>query len=246
MDDRKLEGGWSETIRTVLYAVVIALFVRTIFFEPFSIPSGSMVPTLLIGDYLFVSKYSYGYSKHSLPLSIPLFRGRVMYEEPKRGDVLVFKLPADNRTDYIKRLIGLPGDRIQMKEGRLYINGEMVTRDRDGEFVQRDVNGNAQRFAKYIETLPGGITHTIIESSDVGVNDNTQEFTVPPENFFMMGDNRDNSTDSRTTHVGFVPKINLVGRAEVIFFSNDGSSRWWEFWMWPMAVRWERLLSGIH
>ena len=144
--EKKNDTGLWETTKTVLYAVLIAVFIRTVFAEPFSIPSGSMIPTLLVGDYLFVSKYTYGYSRHSLPLGMPLIKGRIFYDEPKRGDVIVFKLPSDNRTDYIKRLIGLPGDRIQMKQGRLYINGAMVERESLGEYVMRDGTGNAVRF----------------------------------------------------------------------------------------------------
>ena len=244
--EKKNEPTLWETAKTIIYAVVIALFIRTVFAEPFSIPSGSMIPTLLVGDYLFVSKASYGYSKHSLPLSVPLIKGRIFYTEPKRGDVIVFKLPSDNRTDYIKRLIGLPGDRIQMKAGRLYINGEMVERTFVERFVQRDSTGAAVRYDKYTETLPNGVQHTILEMRDDMPYDNTSEFVVPEDHFFMMGDNRDNSMDSRVLKIGFVPKINLIGKAKFLFYSNDGTARWWEFWKWPMSVRWSRLLNGIH
>lgn len=244
--EKKNEPTLWETAKTIIYAVVIALFIRTVFAEPFSIPSGSMIPTLLVGDYLFVSKASYGYSKHSLPLSVPLIKGRIFYTEPKRGDVIVFKLPSDNRTDYIKRLIGLPGDRIQMKAGRLYINGEMVERTFVERFVQRDSTGAAVRYDKYTETLPNGVQHTILEMRDDMPYDNTSEFFVPEDHFFMMGDNRDNSMDSRVLKIGFVPKVNLIGKAKFLFYSNDGTARWWEFWKWPMSVRWSRLLNGIH
>lgn len=245
MEEKNTQGGFWETTKTVIYAVVIALFVRTFFVEPFSIPSGSMIPTLLVGDYLFVSKMSYGYSRHSLPLSIPLIKNRIFYTEPERGDVIVFKMPSDNKTDYIKRLIGLPGDKIQVREGRLYINGTMIDRQSAGEYVMRDPHGKALRFEKYIETLPEGVKHPILEISDDAPFDNTEEFTVPEDHFFMMGDNRDNSLDSRSVKVGFVPKVNLVGRAKFLFFSNDGSAAWWQIWKWPMAVRWTRLFNGI-
>ena len=245
MKEKNTQGGLWDTTRTVLYAVFIALFVRSVFAEPFSIPSGSMIPTLLVGDYLFVSKMSNGYSRHSLPLSMPLIKGRIFYKEPKRGDVLVFKLPSDNRTDYIKRLIGLPGDHIQVKEGRLYINGNVVERIPEEEYVMRDASGTAHRFQKYTEVLPEGFRHSIIEASDEGSFDNTEEFIVPEDHFFMMGDNRDNSLDSRSIKVGFVPKENLVGKAKFLFFSNDGSAAWWQIWRWPMAVRWSRLFNGI-
>ncbi|CCZ23009.1 signal peptidase I [Acetobacter sp. CAG:977] len=240
------KSGFWDTVKTLFYAALIALFVRTVFVEPFSIPSGSMIPSLLVGDYLFVSKMSYGYSRHSLPLSMPLIKGRIFYEEPKQGDVIVFKLPSDNRTDYIKRLIGMPGDKIQVKQGRLYINGKQIERIADKDFVMRDERGKAMRFDRYIEVLPNGVRHPIIEMSDEGPFDNTEEFTVPEGHFFMMGDNRDNSLDSRSVKVGFVPAVNLVGRAKFLFFSNDGTARWWEIWKWPMAVRWSRLFNGIH
>ncbi len=240
------KSGFWETTKTLFYAVLIALFVRTVFAEPFSIPSGSMIPSLLVGDYLFVSKMSYGYSRHSMPLSMPLVKGRIFYEEPKRGDVIVFKLPSDNSTDYIKRLIGMPGDKIQVKKGRLYINGKMQERIPDGQYVMRDERGKAVRFDRYIEVLPEGFRHPIIEMSDEGPFDDTEEFTVPDGHFFMMGDNRDNSLDSRSVKVGYVPAVNLVGRAKFLFFSNDGTARWWEIWKWPMAVRWSRLFNGIH
>lgn len=245
MEEKNTQGGFWETAKTVIYAVLIALFIRTVFAEPFSIPSGSMVPTLLVGDYLFVSKMSYGYSRHSLPLSMPLIKDRIFYTQPERGDVIVFKMPSDNKTDYIKRLIGLPGDKIQMKDGRLYINGTIVDRKSEGEYVLRDASGKALRFEKYTETLPNGKQHPILEASDEGTYDNTEEFTVPEDHFFMMGDNRDNSLDSRSLKVGFVPKNNLVGRAKFLFFSHDDSAAWWQVWKWPMAVRWSRLFSGI-
>ncbi len=245
MEEKNNQGGFWETTKTVVYAVLIALFIRTVFAEPFRIPSGSMIPTLLVGDYLFVSKMSYGYSKHSLPLSMPLIKGRIFYTQPERGDVIVFKMPSDNKTDYIKRLIGLPGDKIQMKDGRLYINGEMIDRKSEGEYVLRDESGKAMRFEKYTETLPNGMQHPILEATDEGPFDNTEEFTVPEDHFFMMGDNRDNSLDSRSVKVGFVPKNNLVGKAKFLFFSHDDSAAWWQVWKWPMAVRWSRLFNGI-
>ena len=245
MKEKNAQGGFWETTKTVVYAVLIALFIRSVFAEPFSIPSGSMIPTLLVGDYLFVSKMSNGYSRHSLPLSMPLIKGRIFYTEPKRGDVLVFKMPSDNKTDYIKRLIGLPGDRIQVKDGRLHINGNMMERIDEGEYVMRDASGKAMRFTKYTEVLPEGLRHPIIEATDTAPFDNTEEFVVPEDHFFMMGDNRDNSLDSRSIKVGFVPKVNLVGKAKFLFFSNDGSAAWWQIWKWPMAVRWSRLFNGI-
>ena len=245
MQNKKTYGIW-DSAKTFVYAILIALLVRTVAFEPFNIPSGSMIPTLLIGDYLFVSKYSYGYSKHSMPLSLPVFSGRIFFSEPERGDVAVFKLPTDDETDYIKRLIGLPGDRIQMKSGRLYINGKIVKRERIDDFVQTDRNGNIRRQARFLETLPNGLVHPILEKSDHDMLDDTSVYTVPPEHYFAMGDNRDNSQDSRVlSEVGFVPKKNLVGRAEVLFFSTNGAGRFWEVWKWPISIRFKRIFQGI-
>ncbi len=244
------QGGWLESIKTIVYAGLIAIGIRTVAFEPFNIPSGSMIPTLLVGDYLFVSKYSYGYSRHSMPFSPNLFSGRILGRLPERGDVAVFKLPRDNSTDYIKRIIGLPGDRIQLRGGVLHLNGQPVRRELLGNFT---VEGDGPRMVvrQYREILPPqpGIephVHNILEISDDQPFDNTGEFAVPANHVFAMGDNRDNSLDSRAQNaVGFVPVENLVGRAEFIFFSVDGSARWWEVWAWPMAIRWTRLFSGV-
>lgn len=234
-----------DTIKTVGIAVLIAMIVRTFAYEPFSIPSGSMIPTLLVGDYLFVSKASYGYSRHSLPFSLPVMPNRTFEEAPQRGDVAVFKLPTDGRTDYIKRMIGLPGDTIQVKGGTLHINGKAVVRKRLGEFVYKDTHGVYHNSVRYEETLPNGVVHEILEETDTYPADNTQVYTVPEGHYFAMGDNRDNSRDSRWLNdVGFIPKENLVGRAEVIFFSNDGS--FLEFWTWPWSLRFSRFFTGIN
>ena len=242
----KSSGGIRETIKTIGWAIVIAVGVRTIAFEPFNIPSGSMKPTLLVGDYLFVSKYSYGYSRHSLPLSLPLIPGRIFMTEPERGDVAVFKLPKDNSTDYIKRIIGLPGDKIQVRRGRLWINGKEVVRKRVEDFVSSSGYGHITRRAQFIETLPNGRRHRILEESDSAQLDNTQIYTVPKRHFFAMGDNRDNSLDSRVLDgVGFVPAENLVGRAEILFFSHNSRARWWEFWRWPSAIRFSRFFMAL-
>jgi signal peptidase I len=232
-----------ETLRTLFYAILIALVVRTLFFEPFNIPSGSMKPTLLVGDYLFTSKYAYGYSRHSLPFSPPLFGGRVLEDLPERGDVVVFKLPSDGRTDYIKRVIGLPGDTVQMRDGRLILNGEPVPKERVGTFV--DTGEAGRELARYVETLPNGRSYEVLDMTPNGPYDTTRVFEVPEGHLFVMGDNRDNSMDSRTRFVGFVPLENLVGRAEIIFYSTDGTAALWELWRWPFAVRYGRLLDGI-
>ena len=238
----KKPGGYGELIRTVVIACAIALGIRTFFYEPFNIPSGSMIPTLLVGDYLFVSKASYGYSRYSLPLSLPLIPGRILFTPPERGDVVVFKLPSDNSTDYIKRIVGLPGDRIQVKGGILQINGEPVKRRRIEDFQPE--NG-ARPVPQFIETLPNGREHRILELSDSMSADNTPEYHVPAGHYFAMGDNRDNSRDSRFPEVGPIPEQNLVGRADVLFFSHDGSAELWEVWKWPFAIRYGRLLEGI-
>ncbi len=242
----KSSEGWAENIKTLVFAGLIAVGIRTVIVEPFNIPSGSMIPTLLVGDYLFVSKFSYGYSRFSLPFSPPLFSGRIFGRVPDRGDVAVFKLPRDNSTDYIKRIVGLPGDRIQMRGGQLYINGAIVPREPAGTYVA-DGDGTQMMLKRYIETLPNGVKHPILKASDDGPLDNTQEYKVPEGNVFAMGDNRDNSLDSRVLNaVGFVPIENLVGRAEFIFFSADGQYPIWEIWQWPFEIRWSRLFSGVH
>jgi len=244
---KKSSGGVLETVKTVVYAVLIALVVRTVAYEPFNIPSGSMVPTLLVGDYLFVSKFSYGYSRFSLPFGLPLFSGRIFFHSPERGDVVVFKLPTDNSTDYIKRVIGLPGDHVQMKAGNLFINDQLVPRKRVQDYLYQEGSGTVIPLAQYIETLPNGVQHRIIKMGDNGPLDNTQVYTVPPGDYFMMGDNRDNSQDSRVlSAVGYVPMENLIGRAEFIFFSTDGSARLWEIWKWPFAIRYSRLFHGVN
>jgi signal peptidase I len=248
----KSSGGVFETVKTIVYAILIALVVRTVAYEPFNIPSGSMIPTLLVGDYLFVSKFSYGYSRFSLPFGLPLFSGRILdFHGPQRGDVVVFKLPTDTSTDYIKRIVGLPGDKIQMIHGQLYINGQQIPR-RQIEDYQYQEGGTFLLLHEYIESLPRGAgekpyDHPIIKIGDDGPLDNTAVYEVPPGYYFAMGDNRDNSQDSRVmSAVGFVPAENLVGKAQFLFFSTDGSAAWWEVWKWPFAIRYRRLLHGVY
>jgi signal peptidase I len=244
--EKRKEGGFAETVRVVVHALIIAAIIRTFLFQPFNIPSGSMKETLLVGDYLFVSKYTYGYSHYSLPYSPPIFSGRIMGSEPKRGDVVVFRLPKDDSVDYIKRVIGLPGDRVQMIRGVLHINEQPVKRERIDDFVDTDEAGRSARVKRWRETLPNGVSYTTLDLADNGFYDNTEVYTVPAGQFFMMGDNRDNSTDSRVlSQVGYVPFQNIVGRAEIIFFSVNDGERAWAVWRWPWSVRWDRLLSIV-
>ncbi len=245
--EKPAHNEWWETIKTALYAIILALLIRTTVFEPFSIPSTSMLPTLWVGDYIIVTKYSYGYSHHSLPLSPPLFSGRIWESIPKRGDVIVFKLPKDNKTDYIKRLVGLPGDEIQVKKGILYINGKSITRARLSDFIQEDSKIPGQKFIQYRESFPdNAFNHLILEVSDNERLDNTPIYTVPEGHYFFMGDNRDNSMDSRVeSSVGFVSAENLIGKAQYVFFSIKPDAEWWQIWQWPMSIRYDRLLLKI-
>ena len=256
---RQSKGSVLDTIKTVVYAVVIALLVRTFAYEPFNIPSGSMIPTLLVGDYIFVSKFSYGYSRYSLPFGLPLFSGRIFFHPPHRGDVAVFKVPTNNSTDFVKRIIGLPGDNIQVTRGQLYIDGRLVPRKRIGDYMYHEP-GAIVPMRQYTESLPGGAKHRMIKITNKGPLNNTPIYHVPAGEYFMMGDNRDDSEDSRVAFGGnvrpcfadkpgalcYVPAQNLIGRAEFVFFSVNGSARWWQFWEWPFAIRWDRLFTAIH
>ena len=243
MSKRKPEGKF-EFIKTIVIAGALALGFRSLLFEPFNIPSGSMIPTLLVGDYLFVSKYSYGYSRYSFPFGMAPLDGRVFETSPERGDVAVFRQPQNESVAFIKRIVGLPGDRIQVTDGILRINDVAVNRVRKG-FATASDGYNVIRFAVYQETLPNGKSYLIQERSDDDVLDNTNVFLVPEGHYFMMGDNRDNSRDSRTTSVGMVPAENLIGRAERLFFSHNSSAHLWEIWKWPFAIRYGRLGDGI-
>ena len=241
----KKSGGLGETVSVIVQALLLALVIRTFLFQPFSIPSGSMRPTLLEGDYLFVTKWAYGYSRHSLPFSPNLFSGRIWGSPPERGDVVVFKFPPNPSIDYIKRVIGLPGDKVQMKGGQLFINGTAVPREKVGQIDNPDITEVDHPVDVYRETLPNGVSFDTLDLAPNSIGDDTREFTVPEGHYFMMGDNRDNSSDSRFT-VGFVPEENLVGRANIIFFSIAGGASPLEIWKWPTEMRATRLFNFVH
>jgi signal peptidase I len=244
--DSKQQGGVWETVKVIIEALLIALVFRTFLYHPFNIPSGSMEPTLLIGDYLFVSKFSYGYSRYSFPIDLSFIHGRIWEGEgPERGDIAVFRPPREPGTDYIKRVIGLPGDRIQVTDGVLYINDEAVQREPVGDWEGEDRFGRAGVPA-YRETLPNGVSYITLDMTENGPGDDTRVFEVPPDHYFMMGDNRDNSQDSRFLNgpVGYVPAENLIGRAEIIFFSVEDAPAW-AFWEWPWTVRPDRIFDTL-
>ena len=247
-EKKRGEGELAEALRVIVQALIIALLVRTLLFQPFNIPSGSMEGTLLVGDYLFVSTYSYGYTHYALPFSPPLFSGRIFGSEPERGDIVVFRLPSDNSIDYIKRVIGLPGDRIQMIDGLPFINGVAVRREPVEDYID-DEGPDPVHVKRWRETLPNGVSYNTLDRIENSDYDNTQPYLVPSGHFFMMGDNRDNSADSRipprSGGVGYVPFENIVGRAQVIFFSISGGAQAWQVWRWPWSVRWSRLFSIV-
>ena len=237
---------FKENIKTIIYALIIAIFIRSIFFQPFYIPSSSMEPNLLVGDRLFVSKYSYGFSKHSFPFSPNLFKGRILFSEPKRADVVVFKTPADNRTDYIKRLIGLPGASIQFINGDIYLNNNQILKTKSKKYSKINCGKVTLEIDAFEETLPNSKTYiAVYDKKNTYIN--SDKFTVPKDHYFFLGDNRDCSKDSRyLTSVGYVHKDNLVGKARIIFFSSDyriGSI--FKFWKWNKIIRFDRFFKII-
>ena len=250
---KKSDDGFWDTIKVIIQALLIAFAVRMFLYQPFNIPSESMYPTLKVGDYLFVSKLSYGYSKYSFNFGLNLFGnelfkfgpipvdGRfVLPAEPKRGDVAVFKLPLDNETDYIKRVIGLPGDRVQMREGVLYINGQAVPKQRIADFVDEQGPNAGKPVPQYVETLPNGVSYNVLDLTPESGADNTQEYLVPAGNYFMMGDNRDNSLDSR-----YAANSSQRG-VDIIFFSIEPNAAFWQVWKWPTSIRWLRFFNLVN
>eukprot|EP00873_Tetraselmis_striata_P030317 jgi/Tetstr1/450581/TSEL_037617.t1 len=240
------KGELRETIVIIVQALLIALVFRTFAFEPFSIPTASMQSNLMIGDYILASKYSYGYSRYSLPYSEVPWNGRIMGNAPERGDIAVIR-PVPQSENYVKRVIGLPGDQIQMIDGRLTINGETVEREQVGTTVDRDSSGVDIPVIEYRETLPNGVSYVTQEISDNAQFDNTGVYTVPPGHYFMMGDNRDRSLDSRSlSAVGYVPFENFVGKAEWRFFSITDNIPPWQIWRWPGNVRFDRMFTSVY
>ena len=238
---KKLIDEISDSLRAVFWALALAIIFRSFLFEPFNIPSGSMKPTLLVGDYIFVSKYSYGYSNYSFPFAPNFFKGRAWQTKPKRSDVVVFRPTKQDNVDYIKRIVGLPGDKIQMISGVMYVNGAPVKMKRLDDFYDEDINLNV---ARYREKSKSGGSYQVLDLFSNGALDNTKIFEVPKNHYFLMGDNRDNSDDSRD-FVGFVPIENLIGRAEFVFFSIGSGASFWEIWRWPFVIRSDRFFKEI-
>ena len=235
-----------ENLKTLIYALIIAVIIRSLIIQPFYIPSSSMEPNLLVGDRLFVTKYSYGYSKHSLPFSPPIFKNRFFFKEPERGDVIVFKTPADNRTDYIKRLVGLPGDKIQFIDSNLYLNSIEIFKSRLSENDVIYCGDRKIEVFTFDEKLPNGKKYKTVYLKNFSF-ENSDIFTVPDEHYFFLGDNRDCSKDSRfLTSVGYVHRDNLVGKAQFIFFSSDRSiGSIFAFWRWNKSIRFDRFFKNI-
>ncbi len=236
-----------DNIKTLCYALIIAVIIRSLLLQPFYIPSSSMEPTLLVGDRLFVTKYSYGYSKHSFPFSPPILKKRVFFKEPKRGDVVVFKTPADNRTDYIKRLIGLPGDRIQFIDSNLFINNNEILKSLVSKTEKIYCGNNVIDVFTFDEKLPNNKSHSTVYLKNFPYS-NSDVFVVPKDHYFFLGDNRDCSKDSRfLTSVGYVHKDNLVGKAQFMFFSTDKSiGNFFAFWKWNKSIRFNRFFKKIN
>lgn len=239
----KQQSAIRETISVIIQAVILAVIIRSFIVQPFSIPSGSMKPTLLVGDYVFVSKWSYGYSRHSLPFSPPIFSGRLFGSDPDRGDVVVFKYPPDPSKDYIKRVVGLPGDKIQLKDSVVLVNGQPIERLQKGEF-SGEFQGRKITSPIIVERMDNNVMYNTLDVQPGSSGDSTPVFEVPEGHYFFLGDNRDNSADSRYD-VGFVPADHLVGKARFIFLSMENKTPAWHLWKWPTDMRWSRLFDGL-
>jgi signal peptidase I len=243
--EKKAASEFRDTVVVIIEALLIALVFRTFIYQPFSIPTASMQPAMMIGDYFVADKFIWGFGPHSFPIALP-FHTRILGREPNRGDIAVFYNEPSGE-DYIKRVIGLPGDHIQMQAGRLYINGQEVQRDLVGNGTDTDSYGQTVPVKIYKETLPNGVVHTIQEISDDGPLDNTGVFVVPAGHYFMMGDNRDRSEDSRVlSAVGYVPDYDLEGKAEARFFAMKDNVAPWEFWQWPTHIVWNRMFQSVY
>jgi signal peptidase I len=235
-----------ENVRTVIYALALAMAIRFAFVQPFRIPSGSMQPTLMVGDYIVVTKWSYGYSRFSVtPLEALVPKGRVMARKPERGDIVVFRPERQPDKDFVKRLVGMPGDTLQVQDGVLFINGEPAPKVSLGERTFIESDGIPTRIEAYTETLPNGVTYTVFDRVEDGRYDNTAAFVVPEGRYFMMGDDRDNSVDSRGAEVGLVPFENLVGKAQFVFVSFDETTKLWQPWTLITGLRGERFVKGV-
>ncbi|MCF6301638.1 MAG: signal peptidase I [Devosiaceae bacterium] len=244
--DKEKPSELRETFVVIVEALIIALVFRSLLYQPFSIPTASLQPTMMIGDYFVASKFTWGYGRYSFPFGVVPIKGRIFGREPNRGDIAVFR-PVPQRDDYVKRIIGLPGDTIQMKEGRLFINGEMVERKLIERSTDKDSFGTVLPVLVYEETLPNGVSHIIHEISDDSPLDNTTEYVVPDGHYFMMGDNRDRSQDSRIlSAVGYVPAGNLIGKAEARFFSIEDNVPPWQIWQWPAKLRMDRMFQSVY
>lgn len=245
----KKQESTKEFFLSIIWIAAAVILIRSLVFESYKIPSGSMYPTNYIGDFLFVSKFTYGITHYSFPFSPKIFSGRIFGRMPKAGDVVVFRVPSDTSVDYIKRVVAIEGQKVQMRSGVLHINGAPVKLERVEDFTLEEKRQSKQ-IAQYLETLPNGVQHKILKALPMGLGnaDNTVEFTVPEGHFFVMGDNRDNSKDSRWINdIGFIPLENLIGRAELTFFSlnRDIAEHFWEFWHWPKAIRFKRICGLI-
>ncbi len=245
MNKKKILSSISDNVKTILAALFIAVIIRSLIFQPFYIPSSSMEPSLLVGDRIFVSKYTYGYSKHSFPFSPNIINNRLFYKKPEQGDSVVFKTPEDNRTDFIKRLIGLPGDEIQFIDGEIFINNKRIIRKKVESTNVARCGKTLFEVDTYEETLPNGTKHMAIYNKK-GTTQNTKKFIVPKNHFFLLGDNRDCSRDSRFETIGYVNFENLVGKAQIIFFSNDtNNGSLFEFWNLKNSFRLDRTFKKI-